>query len=187
MNRILNALGFQAGWWACVASVRLDRQAEALVFCGVLVALHLRHCVAPRQEAKLAALALVIGIAVDSALQYFSVIRFLGLSMGGLSPLWLWMLWVIFAMTINSSMGFLQDLSWKVSAAMGLVFGPISYLAGAQLGAAQFDYSASHILALAAVWALVLPVLVGAGKKLQSSAAQGTPDAVEIGGLASIE
>ena len=186
MYRIINALGFQAGWWACVASVRWDLQAEALVFCGVLVALHLRHCEAPKQELTLGALALVVGIAADTALQNLGVIRFAGLSVAGLSPFWLWMLWVIFAMTLNHSMGFLQSASWKVAAAMGLVFGPVSYVAGAKLGAAEFDYSTSHIFALGAVWLVVLPAMVWVSKRLQMSAGQERSSGDENGGAGGI-
>jgi len=187
MYRFVNALGFHAGWWACVASVGFDRQAEALAFCAALVAAHLRHCASPAKEMQLAVLAMAVGIAVDSTLQYFSVIRFLGLSVAGLSPLWLWMLWVLFATTLNSSLGFLQTFSWKVSAAMGLVFGPVSYIAGAKLGAADFDYSTAHILALAVIWMVVLPALVRVARQMQVRTDQATSCDDENGGLASIE
>jgi len=44
------------------------------------------------------------------------------------------------------------------------VFGPLTYYAGAQLGAASFDSTPFHFGALAITWGFALPVLVYAAK-----------------------
>jgi hypothetical protein len=103
---------------------------------------------------------LALGIVVDSSLQYFSVIRFYGWALGSLSPFWLWMVWVMFALTLNNSLAFLQNRHVLLSAVAGLVFGPLSYIAGAKLGAASFDNSFIHVAILGLVWMLTLPGLV---------------------------
>ena len=160
MNRIINAIGFQIGWFACIASVRYDQEFPAIFFCGLLVGLHFFFSKAPRLDFKLTLIALVLGIVVDSSLQYFSVIRFYGWALGPLSPFWLWMVWVMFALTLNYSLAFLLNKHLLLSAIAGLLFGPLSYIAGAKLGAASFDNSLAHLAVLGMVWMLTLPALV---------------------------
>ncbi|MFD0667382.1 DUF2878 domain-containing protein [Ramlibacter sp. MAHUQ-53] len=160
MDRLINALGFQAGWWACVAGVASGYEVPALAFCGALALAHLYTSAQPAQEARLAGASLALGIPLDTLLQQFSVIDFHGLAIGPLSPLWLWMLWVLFALTLNSSLAFLQGRHWALSAALGLVFGPLAYAGGAALGAASFDGAPGHLAALAGAWMLALPALV---------------------------
>lgn len=166
MHRFLNALGFQLGWWACVAGVGHGLEIPALMFCSALVIAHLCYTENPAQDIKLALWAVGLGIAIDSALQYFSVIDFYGWSLGALSPFWVWMLWLLFAMTINTSLSFLKEKPMVLSALAGLVFGPLTYMAGAKLGAAAFDGSALHTLTLAVTWMLALPAMVFIAKQL---------------------
>ena len=164
MRLFLNALGFQTAWWACIAGVGHGLEIPALVYGLVLAGLHVAFATKPWQEVQLAAIALALGIAIDTLLQATSVIQFYGWSLAFLSPFWLWLLWVLFAMTLNTSLAFLQNHTLWLSAAAGLVFGPLTYYAGAQLGAASFDNTAVHFGALAITWGLALPVLVYAAK-----------------------
>jgi hypothetical protein len=97
---------------------------------------------------------------VDTTLQYVSVISFYGWALGPLSPFWLWMIWVMFALTLNSSLSFLQNKHVFLSAIAGLIFGPLSYLAGVKLGSAGFDNTLPHLVTSGLIWMLVLPALV---------------------------
>jgi hypothetical protein len=172
MKRLINAIGFQTGWWASIVGVGHGLELPAMALCGVLVGLHLRliHPTAHRaQEIKLTAVALGLGIVVDSVLQYFSIIQFYGWVLWQLSPFWLWMLWVLFAMTLNSSLAWLQALPLWLSALVGGVFGPLTYLAGARFAAAAVSSDIDHIAALALAWAVALPALVAVAKQLCAS------------------
>jgi hypothetical protein len=160
MHRLINAIGFQSAWWACVAGVGHGLEIPAIVFCAVLASVHLYIVEDPMNEIKLAALTVSIGIMIDSLLQYFSVVNFYGWSLGPLSPFGLWALWIMFSMTLNSSLSFLKDMPLVLSAAAGLLFGPLTYYAGAELGAATFEISAMHICAVALAWMLALPLTV---------------------------
>lgn len=168
MHVIVNALGFQAGWWACVLGVVHGYETAALLFCGLLVFAHLAWVGHARQEIPLAAVALLLGIAVDTLLQSFAVIHFEGRAWGALSPFWLWMLWVLFALTLNSSMAFLKRLPLLISAAAGLVFGPLSYLAGAALGAASLHRAFFELSALALAWMMALTILVWMAQRISN-------------------
>ncbi len=160
MNRLINALGFQTGWWACIVGVGHGLEWPAMGLCVALVWLHLQRTPYRRQELMIAAAALALGLVIDSLLQYFSVIHFYGWALWALSPFWLWMLWVLFAMTLNASLDFLQTLPLWVSAILGGVAGPLTYLAGASFGAAAMQPTFTHVSLLALAWAMALPLLV---------------------------
>ena len=164
MNKLMNALGFQAGWWACIAGIGHGFEIEAILFCSILISIHLYISESPIQEIKLGVFAVLIGIVVDSSLQHLSVVSFYGLALRPLSPFWLWMLWVMFSLTLNSSLAFLKEQSFIASAAIGSVFGPLTYYAGAKLGAASLDVSPEHIVFLAVAWMLAMPLLLMAAK-----------------------
>jgi hypothetical protein len=166
MNRFFNALSFQAGWWACVAGVGLGLEIPALVCCLSLTTALVYFSPEPLLEIKLASAAWLLGVVLDTGLQYFSVISFYGWSLGPLSPFWLWLLWIMFALTLNSSLSFLQQLPLSVSAAAGFLFGPLTYYAGAKLGAALFDNTLNHLTVLAMTWMVAMPGLVWFAKCL---------------------
>jgi Protein of unknown function (DUF2878) len=162
--RAINAIGFQLGWWACVASAGHALEIPALFFCAALVGAHLYFAQDALAELRLAGIALLLGIVLDTALQSLSVIQFYGWALGPLSPFWLWALWVMFALTLNASLSFLQTQPLALSALLGLVFGPLSYVAGAEFGAAEIDLTALHLLVLGVVWMVAMPVMVIAAK-----------------------
>jgi hypothetical protein len=166
MRLFINALGFQTAWWACIAGIGLGLEIPALLYCLVLAGLHLAFAAQPWAEAKLAAIALLTGVLADTLLQLLQVISFYGWALGPVSPFWLWMLWVLFAMTLNTSLAFLQKLPLWLSALAGLAFGPVTYYSGAKLGAASLDGSLLHLGALAVVWMIALPFLVFMAKQL---------------------
>jgi hypothetical protein len=174
MRLLLNALGFQTAWWACITGVGHGLEILSLIYGVTLAILHTVYSEKPSQEIKLAAIALALGLVVDTLLQVASVIDFYGWSLAFFSPFWLWLLWALFAMTLNSSLYFLQDKPLWLSALAGLMLGPLTYYAGAQLGAASFDPSFIHIATLALVWMMTFPFLVYVAKQL-STQTKGEP------------
>jgi hypothetical protein len=166
MRNLINAIGFQTAWWALVAGVAYGFEVPALIYSVVLASAHLFYAPHARQDLRLAGLALVMGIAIDSVLQYAGVMHFQGLAILGLSPFWLWMLWVLFALTLNASMAFFKTKPLALSALAGLVFGPLSYYAGGELGAASWDGPKFPWLVLGMAWMFAMPVLVFLSKKL---------------------
>ena len=169
MNKVVNALGFQAGWWACVSGAGHGFEIESILFCSLLVCGHLYLSASPWRELKLGLFAIGVGIAVDSALQQLGIIHFDGWALGPLSPFWLWALWGIFALTLNSSLAFLKQQSLLTSAILGLAFGPVTYYAGARLGAAALDITLAHWAALALAWMLTMPLLVAAARHITTT------------------
>ena len=160
MHPLANALGFQLGWWAIVLSVSRGWDLLAVLLAGLLTIGHLRWSQTPRADLQLGVAVVCLGIGVDSLLQYLSIIHFRGWSFWHLSPPWLWALWWLFSLTLHSSLGFLQRLSWPWRALIGGVPAAASYLGGAALGAAAMDVSIRTLVALALAWMVALPVAV---------------------------
>jgi hypothetical protein len=165
-HQLLNFLGFQLGWWACVLSVRYDLEYAAILFAMTLCMLQLFSVENRIHQLKLIAWVLPLGVALDTGTQLLLGWTFYGWSFDHLSPFWLWMIWALFALTLKSSMVFLQALPFIAQAALGFVFGPLSYIGGAQLGAASFHWEPLKLLTLALAWALITPLLVKLSSKI---------------------
>jgi hypothetical protein len=157
--RLANALGFQLGWWLCVLSVRLDAQAWALAGSVLLSALQWRHSKVSKHLMGLVGRVLFLGVALDSALQAAGWIQFQGWALGPLAPFWLWAIWLMFALTLNESMVFLNRWPVWIQALIGGVAGPLSYGAGASLGAATL-LQPWTLWAYALAWMVLLPLLL---------------------------
>lgn len=166
MNPFLNALGFQSAWWICVAGAGSWLEIPALIYCAALMCAHLYWSCHRWQEIKLAALVMSMGIVLDSGLQYFAVIDFHGLSVGPLVPFWLWLLWALLALTLNSSLNFLKTKPLVLSSVLGLVFGPLSYFAGASFGAASVERSSTNFWVLGLAWMLAMPAMVHQAQRI---------------------
>ena len=166
MNKWINAAGFQAGWWACILGVGHQRELEALAFCLSWIGIQVYVSHTRTQDIRLALLALLLGILIDTALQQLAVIEFYGWALGPLSPFWLWALWLMFALTLNSSLAFLKHQPRITCAALGLVLGPLTYMAGANLGAAAWTPSFVSVAWLCGAWMIAMPLLVSAAQHI---------------------
>lgn len=162
----INVVGFQAGWWACILGVGGALEIPSILFALALVCTHLRWSVTRAADIQVAVVGLLIGLVVDSLLQYFSAIVFYGWALGPLSPFWLWALWLMFSLTLNASLAFLKTMPWGVSALAGFIFGPMTYYAGVQFGAASLSAWTTSMLCIALIWMVVLPFMVYLAQKI---------------------
>lgn len=160
MNIIANFIIFQAGWFATVLGA-----ANGMPWLGPIVVLaaaviHLRTSRLPQIEARLLASAMVLGLVVDSLLLATGWIAYPnGGWLPGLAPYWIVGLWILFATTLNVSMRWMHG-RYLLAALFGGIGGPVSYLAGARLGAMTFVDSAAAVTGLAIAWAVAMPILM---------------------------
>tara|TARA_R110001583_G_scaffold191_5_gene1830 strand:+ start:141 stop:635 length:495 start_codon:yes stop_codon:yes gene_type:complete len=142
---IVNMLGFNLAWFG-------------LVFWGnifipvalIMLAIHLLLLSNNKNEARLVLLITIIGVTVDSLLNFSNFFIFLG---SGLTPLWLIVLWACFASTVSHSLAFLSH-SKKLQVVVGFVIAPLSYIAGERLDAVQFSYPLLETyIVLGFIWA----------------------------------
>ena len=159
MRNLIQALSFQAGWWACIGGVGHGLEWEAIVFCLALMGAQLYFSPSRSQDMQLGGIALLTGIFVDTTLQRLSYIDFYGWALAPLSPFWLWLLWAMFGLTLNSLLSLFRHPSPLFLSIAGLVSGPLTYYAGAKLGAAHFIATPVHLAGVAVAWMLCLPFL----------------------------
>lgn len=125
---LFNALRFEAGWLLCV----LGGSWVAAVAGSSLLIWHLWRHGLPGEWRFIAGLALA-GLLIDGSLHLLGGFDFGDQQLVlGLLPLWLWMLWPLFATLIYHSLAWL----WRyplLSALCGAISGPLSYYGGALL------------------------------------------------------
>jgi hypothetical protein len=150
----------QAGWYACVlsASDGVAWIGEAIV--AALIIVHLLRVQRARQELKLLAIVIVIGWTWESLLFDLGLLIYpTSRAVLGLAPLWLPTLWALFAAQINTTYSWLKHRI-ALASLIGAIAGPLSFRAGAALGALRFGNPWSTSIALAAGWALLLPLIM---------------------------
>jgi hypothetical protein len=113
------------------------------------------------QETQLILLTGIFGFAVDTLQASAGLYAFAHTSAAPwLCPLWMMTLWMIFATTLNASMSWLAG-RYRLAAVLGALCGPVSYVAGARLGAIEFPAHAGlSLVGIAVVWACVMPSLL---------------------------
>ena len=161
MGRLLNFAMFYLGWFACVMGAGHGQLWLGPSVVAALVLLHLYMAPRPAQEARLILLTGIFGFAVDTLQASAGLYAFTGTSPAPwLCPLWMMALWMLFATTINASMAWLAG-RYRLAAALGALCGPVSYVAGARLGAIELPAHAGlSLVGIAVVWACVMPSLL---------------------------
>ncbi len=123
-----------------------------------------------KADAQLLLISIILGFIADSALVQLGLLRFeQALPWAGFAPIWIVSLWAGFALTLNHSMSFFQTRP-ALAVIFGFLGGPLAYYVAANIWkAAVFTAPALHVYgALALVWALMTPLLLGIGLKLRT-------------------
>ena len=158
MNRklLLNALLFQAGWFACVFAAR---EPWLLAVAALALLAHFLWVGRWAAEGRLVASVLIAGSALDSFLLQLGVFDFGAERV--LVPLWLALLWALLATTLNHCLAWTAR-PWWLGSLLGAVAGPLSYWAGASIAGVSLPLgNIPTLLLLAGLWALLMPVLHG--------------------------
>lgn len=166
MNRLaLNVVAFQIGWFACVLSAAQGKAWIGVLLVGMLLGLHLLLTTDRMRELRLLLFVGVVGFTVDSMQAAYGVFSFGDArAIAWVSPPWMVALWLNLATTLRFSLRWLTDRT-LLAAALGAVTGPLSYYAGARLGAFSFPADpAVSMTILAIVWALTMPGLLWLAK-----------------------
>jgi len=166
MRKIINVIVFQTVWFAAVLGA-----AHGIPWLGVaavLAAFAIHLALSPNRisELLLALGAAVIGFTADSGLiagGAFSPVPYV--FPAPFSSLWMVMLWVNFAATINVSMAWLRG-RYVIAFIFGAIGGPMAYYSGAKLGAMNRMPELIGLLAIGITWAFVTPLLYRMAKVL---------------------
>ena len=142
---IINLVAFDLAWFGLIYWGNLFIPTALLMLC-----LHFFFISKMRvNEFCLICVVTIIGVFVDSMLQYLGVLVF---PEGKIMPLWLITLWLCFASTLCHSLKFLQR-SILLQGVFGALFAPISYIAGNEMNAVSFGLSVENTFAtLSILW-----------------------------------
>ncbi len=170
MNVLVNFAAFQVGWFSSVLG-----GAKQLPWAGPLavlaiVALHLYRSDKPQAELKLVLACGVIGTVFDSVLVAANWVGYpSGMFSSVMAPYWIIAMWMLFATTLNVSMGWMKGRP-LLAAVMGLVAGPLTYIAGHKLGGIEFANQTAALVALGLGWAVIMPALMKLAAHLDGEA-----------------
>jgi hypothetical protein len=167
-RKIFNLVGLQLGWYACALGAARDASWIGLLVVGVFLSVHLLWSPNRTRELALVFNVGLLGTVIDSLQKTTGLLSYGSDSpvLSWLCPMWITALWLLLGSSLNTSLAWLRD-RYLLAAALGAVFGPLSYLAGARLGAIDFNLDVtvtSGVLAL--IWGSVMPVLVWMAKQI---------------------
>lgn len=160
-NVIVNAVLFQIVWLSCVVGSAYGLTWPSVASFTALAVWQLAPKRRAASDISLLWVALVMGLVIDSLWIKLGFMDFYTDGpVEGLAPLWIIILWLGFALTINHSLNWLKAHP-LLPAAMGLIGGPLSYYAGLEFGAVEYLSDELLISAsLGIAWALTMIVLV---------------------------
>ena len=180
MNRLLSVLvnvaTLKVGWLLAVLGA-----AQGIGWMGPLWALLIVGAYTASSddrggELALVAVACIVGTVVDTTVLRLGLIDFAAPGpIVGIAPPWIIGLWALLAAALTRSLGWLRGRPWA-AATLGATLAPLSYWAGAALGAADLTADgALGLIAYGVAWAGALPLLVVAanhigGRKLRREA-----------------
>jgi Protein of unknown function (DUF2878) len=176
---LINIFSFQAGWFACVLGAAHGKPLLGPAVVAVLLGLHLYLAADVKREIHLLVVATAIGFVIDSLQAKLGIFSFGKSSASSwVSPLWMTALWPNFATTLHTSLGWMAE-HYALAAILGAIAGPLSYYAGAHLGALSLHPNLLVSLGvLSVVWGIIMPVLLWlAGPSPGASRISGSPDA----------
>ena len=157
--KIINFVLFQAGWFIGVLGASYNQTYLALTLSIVILLVHFALIKNRILELKLIIIAGLIGLLFDGALLNFDLIIYNDPVLPyPFTPIWIVMLWMFFAMTLNHSLAWLRQKIY-ISILFGALGGPLAYIAGEKLGAITL-LSTNSIIILSIGWAFITPVLL---------------------------
>jgi len=150
----------QLGWFACVLSAAHDVPWIGVATAIVLAAVHLAWVDRPLQEFKLLVSVVVMGAIWESMPVATGLLEYPnGTVLSGAAPYWILALWALFAAQFNTAFGWLKQ-RMLLASMLGAIVGPMSFRAGAALGAVRFVEPLPATVALAIGWAILMPALI---------------------------
>jgi hypothetical protein len=160
-QRVINFVGFQIGWFACILTAARGNGWLGPLVVGVLAALYLATMPRPGRQLRLLLGAALLGFVLDSLLSLSGMLSFQSNPLSdSMAPPWIVAMWVNFSLALRSSMRWLLG-RYGLGSLLGALGGPSAYYAGAAAGAAEFLAGTPAVLVtLAVVWALAVPILL---------------------------
>ena len=134
----------------------------------IFLMVHVIRFIGNSSEIKLIILFGILGTLIDTGMAYFGILRYQGTYFADtiMAPLWITAMWCGFSATINHSLSWLRN-RYISSAVLGLIFGPLSYIAGAKFGAIEYDTAPIiALIIISIVYGIATPLMYFVNEKL---------------------
>jgi hypothetical protein len=165
MRSLLYLVVSQLGWFACVLGAAHGVPWLGVLFTALAAIGHLLLAQRPMPELKLLASAILLGGVWESGLVDSGLLVYPnGILVPGMAPYWILALWALFAMQFNVLFGWLKGRR-VLAAVLGGIAGPLSFRAGAALGAVRFPQLFPALAALSVGWAVLMPTLLALAQR----------------------
>jgi hypothetical protein len=179
LRMIVNVVAFQLGWFACVLAAARGRDMAGVSAASVIVAAHVAMPARRGGEFRLIAAAVVIGALWDSLLRGTGLMVYQSPGPAWLAPGWILAMWALFGTTLNFSLRWLRGRT-LIAVLFGAVGGPLAFWAGERLGAVQITGPWAGLLAQAAGWAVILPLLMHLAQRFDRSDLRTPGEAADV-------
>lgn len=161
-----NLIGNQLVWLCAVVGAGHGWQWPALLAATLYVGSQVLTSRQPRVDLRLLLVAMACAWLVDASAAASGAVRYAAAPLGWAPPPWIMALWAAFAMTLTTSMSFLQR-HLVLPILFGMLLAPLAYLSASRgFGAVQFRAPAwQGLLVLGLGWSIALPLLCAAARR----------------------
>ena len=154
---VINLSLFKFGWMAVVLSAAAGLAEVGAATVGLIALVHLIRAHRISDELALLVVAGCIGLVWETLLVQAGVLTYpTSATSPEFAPYWIVAMWVLFATTLNVGMKWLKK-NLAITAVAGAICGPLSFVAGQQVGAVNLGDNSILILGLG--WAVLLPAV----------------------------
>ena len=161
---------FEAAWFACILGVAHGQPLWGTAAIVAAIAWHVAISARPAMELALVGALCAIGLVAESAVVAQGHVAYpAGQPVAWLAPYWMVALWGEFAIALNVTLRWLKRKPF-LAAALGAVFGPLSFLGGVRLGGARFVDESAALVTLACMWAVLMPLAMALSTRLDGVA-----------------
>lgn len=176
MGIVSNLVLFKIVWLASLIGAGTQRPWLGLLLLLGFLAWHFRGSKSRVADALLLLTAALTGLVVDTLfIQAGFLIYAEPMPWAQIAPFWILVMWMNFALTLNASMRWLQG-RYIVSAMLGAIGGPLAYLAGIELGAAQWNAPPAAVMgSIGLTWAIAVPLLAATAARLNQKKEKKVP------------
>ncbi len=158
MNTIVNFIIFQTVWFLCICYAD-----SGALWSLPLLAIHLIFSEHRRDDLKMMALMLVVGLMVDGGLNSIGFFQFNSAAFP--IPFWLLTIWLAVAILFHHSLAWLKN-HLILATLFGAIGGPLAYWSGVRMGAAGFIWPlVPSLTVIAILWAIIWPAAVYAASR----------------------
>jgi Protein of unknown function (DUF2878) len=164
---VRNMVTYQFGWFMCVLCAIRDAAWAGVLIGAILISLQLASRLRPGRETLVVFVVAAIGGLWETALVQAQLISYAPREpLAAIAPVWMFMLWALFASTLNVSMRWLHGRPW-LAALFGALGGPAAYAGGERIGALTVVDPTLGYAAIAIGWALLTPALLAVARAIE--------------------